>query len=382
MYEINQTHLIVDLFDIQANAQSLKVFANGKLIAVVKADAYGLGVIPVAKALAPVVDMFAVATVEEAIELRQADISEPILILYSPLPEYTEQILTHDLTPAIDNWDLAFELNRCYDKKEISEKNKPNGKVRIHVDVNTGMNRSGVCYTEAREFIQRLRTLPNIEVEGIFTHFANAEAEDKSFAHIQLSRFYPLLTYNLLPDNPRIPIIQRIPIIHTANSAAVLEIPESRFNALRPGLSLYGIYPGKKRKLPLCPAITWVAHVHWLGEIAAGEGVSYGLEYTAKRRTRIAGLRVGFGDGYPRALSGIGEVLINGKRRPILGRICMDSMVVKLTKSDNVRVGSQVVLLGKQGEQEITIEEIAEKAGTIPYEILTRIGKRVKRVYP
>ncbi len=370
MYRINQTYLKVDLLDIKENAESLKVYTHGKLIAVVKADAYGHGVIPVAETLASVVDMFAVATVEEAIELRQADISKPILILYSPLPEYTEQILTHDLTPAIDNWDLALELNACYDKKDISDKNTPNGKARIHVDVNTGMNRSGVCYTEAREFIQRLRTLPNIEVEGIFTHFANAEAEDKSFAHIQLNRFYPLLTQN-----------PRIPIIHAANSAAILEIPESRFNALRPGLSLYGIYPGKKRKLPLCPALTWVTHVHWLGEIAAGEGVSYGLEYTAKRRTRIAGLRVGFGDGYPRALSGIGEVLINGKRRPILGRICMDSMVVKLTKSDNVRVGSQVVLLGKQAEQEISIEEIAEKAGTIPYEILTRIGKRVKRVY-
>lgn len=375
MYKINQTHLIVDLLDIQANADSLKVYTNGKLIAVVKSDAYGHGVIPVAETLAPVVDMFAVATVEEAIELREAEISKPILILYSPLPEYAEQILTHDLTPAIDNWDLALELNTCYDKKDISERNTPNSKVRIHVDVNTGMNRSGVCYTEAHEFIQRLRTLPNIEVEGIFTHFANAEAEDKSFAHTQLNRFFPLITQNLLTDYPR------ILMVHAANSAALLEIPESRFNAFRPGLSLYGIYPGKKRTLPLYPALTWVTHVHWLGEIAAGEGVSYGLEYIAKRRTRIAGLRVGFGDGYPRALSGIGEVLINGKRRPILGRICMDSMVVKLEESDYVSIGTEVVLMGKQGEQEISIEEIAEKAGTIPYEILTRIGKRVKRVY-
>lgn len=370
MYKINQTHLIVDLLDIQYNAQSLKIYTNDKLIAVVKADAYGHGVIPVAETLSHVVDMFAVATVEEAIELRQADISKPILILYSPMPEYTEQILNHDLTPAIDNWDLALELNASLDKIDISDNIIPIRKVRVHVDVNTGMNRSGVCYTEAREFIQRLRTLPNIEVEGIFTHFANAEAEDKSFAHDQLNRFHPLLTHN-----------PRIPIVHTANSAATLEIPESRFNALRPGLSLYGIYPGKKRDLPLCPALTWVTHVHWFDEIKAGEGVGYGLEYTAKQRTRIAGLRVGFGDGYPRALSGIGEVLINGKRRPILGRISMDSMVVKVQKSDYVSVGTEVVLLGKQGEEEIRIEELAEKADTIPYEILTRIGKRVQRIY-
>lgn len=370
MYDINQTHLIVDLLDIKENAESLKVFTRGKLIAVVKANAYGHGVIPVAEILTHVVDMFAVATVEEAIELRQADISKPILILYTPMPAYAEDILLHNLTPAIDNWDLANRLNELTEKGDIITTHIPEGKIRVHVDVNTGMNRSGVCYTKAREFIERLRTLPNIEVEGIFTHFATAHEEDKSFAHVQLNRFYPLLTIN-----------PRIPIVHTANSAATLEIPDSRFNALRPGLSLYGIYPGKKRKLPLYPALTWKAHVHWIDEIEAGEGVSYGLEYKATRRIRIAGLRIGFGDGYPRALSGIGEVLIDGKRRPILGRICMDSMVVKLQKSDFVSVGSEVVLLGKQGEEEITIEELAEKANTIPYEILTRIGKRVQRIY-
>ena len=356
--------------DIKENAQSLRVYTRGKLIAVVKADAYGHGVIPVAQTLTPDVDMFAVATVEEAIELRQADIDKPILILLSPLPEYAEEILIHELTPAIDNLDLAIRLNVLSQKGDILDKHTPNGKVRVHVDVNTGMNRSGICHTEAGDFIQRLRTLPNIEVEGIFTHFATAHEEDKSFAHIQLKRFYPLLT-----------IEPKIPIIHTANSAATLEIPESRFNALRPGLSLFGIYPGKKTKLPLYPALTWMTHVYWVDEIEAGEGVSYGLEYKADQRIRIAGLRVGFGDGYPRALSGIGEVLINGKRRPILGRICMDSMVVKLEESDYVTVGSEVVLLGKQGEEEIRIEELAEKANTIPYEILTRIGKRVQRIY-
>ena len=364
MYEINQTHLIVDLLDIKKNAESLKIYTDGKLIAVVKADAYGH------ETLTPVVDMFAVATVEEAIELRQADISKPILILYTPMPEYTEDILLHELTPAIDNWDLAIRLNDMSEKGDILAKHTPDGKIRVHVDVNTGMNRSGVCYTEAREFIERLRSLPNIEVEGIFTHFATAHEEDKRFAHVQLNRFYPLLT-----------IKPRIPIVHTANSAATLEIPDSRFNALRPGLSLYGIYPGEKKVLPLYPALTWKTHVHWIDEIEAGEGVSYGLEYKALHPIRIAGLRVGFGDGYPRALSGIGEVLINGKRRSILGRICMDSMVVKLEESDYVRIGSEVVLLGKQGEEEISIEELAEKANTIPYEILTRIGKRVQRIY-
>ena len=170
-------------------------------------------------------------------------------------------------------------------------------------------------------------------------------------------------------------------LIHAANSAAALAIPEAHFDAVRPGLSLYGIYPSSERPIKLEPALTWKTRIGWVGTISEGEGVSYGLTYKASRETRVAMVQVGYGDGYPRALSGVGEVLIGGARRPIIGRICMDVSVVRLDPMDNVSVGDEVVLIGKQGNAEITVDEIAHRTGTISYEILTQIKTRVTRVF-
>lgn len=365
-----QTHVEVDLGAIYANAEAIKTYTGRQLIAVVKADAYGHGAIPVAKTLHTITDMFAVATVAEGIELREAGIRKPILILFSPLPDLAAEIVHYELTSAIDNWNLAVRLNKVLDEKHLQLQLAGAKKVKVHVDVNTGMNRCGVCWTEAAAFVKKLKTLSNLEVAGIFTHFATANKNDKSFAHLQLNRFSSLLTS-----------VPNVPMRHTANSAATLAIPESHYDAIRPGLSLYGIYPGKEKPIQLEPALTWKTYVGWIGSIGAGEGVSYGLTYKATQKTRIAGLQVGYGDGYPRSLSNIGEVLIGGKRRKIVGRICMDMTVVQLESSDNVHVGSEVVLIGKQGEEEIKIEEVAERADTIPYEILTCIGKRVNRIY-
>ena len=360
-----QTHVEVDLKAIQANAKAIKAHTRGQLIAVVKADAYGHGAIPVTKALHTIADMFAVATVEEAIELREAGTQKPILILFSPLPDFSEEIVTYSLTPAVDNFTLAQRLNKVLDDRKSLQASK----VKVHIDVNTGMNRCGVRYTEAAAFLKKLKTLQHLEIEGVFTHFATADEIDKSFAHIQLKRFTPILTTT-----------PNVLMKHTANSAATLAIPESHFDAVRPGLSLYGIYPANEKPIQLQPALTWKARVSWIDSIEAGEGVSYGLVYKAPSRTRVAGVQVGFGDGYPRPLSGIGEVLIGGKRCPIIGRICMDMMVVQLESSDNVAVGDEVVLIGKQGNEEITIYEVADRANTIPYEILTSINKRVNRI--
>lgn len=365
-----QAHVKVDLKAIQTNAEAIKAHTEKRLIAVVKADAYGHGAIRVAQALHTIADMFAVATVEEGIELRQAGIRNPILILFSPMPDYAEMIVSNELTPAVDNWRLAQSLNAATKKANPRAQPTSTEKVKVHVDVNTGMNRSGVSYTETGEFLQRLKTLPHFEVEGVFTHFAMADEVDKSFAHIQLNRFSSVL--NSIPY---------VSMEHAANSAAVMAVPESYFDAVRPGLSLYGIYPAEEKPIQLQPALTWKARVGWIDFIEPGEGVSYGLTYKAQQRTCIAGIQVGYGDGYPRALSGIGEVLISGMRRAILGRVCMDMMVVGLEPDDNVAVGDEVVLIGKQGKEEITINEIADRAGTISYEILTRIAKRVKRIY-
>ena len=351
-----RTHTEIDLQAIQYNAEAIKGHTGKKLIAVIKADAYGHGAVRVAEVLDATADMFAVATVEEGIALRQADIHKPILVLFSSLPAQVAPIVEYGLTPTIGNWEFAKALNEV-------------GPVKVHVNINTGMNRSGVCYTEAREFLSKLKTLHRLEVEGLFTHFAAADEADKNFVSVQLKRFSSVLVN-----------VDR-KMIHAANSAAALLIPESYFDAVRPGLSLYGIYPATEKPIQLKPALTWKTRVGWIDTISEGEGVSYGLTYKAPQQTRVAMVQVGYGDGYPRALSNSGEVLIGGARRPIIGRVCMDVSMVQLQSEDNVSVGDKVVLIGNQGDAEITVDEVAHRAGTISYEILTQISPRVKRFF-
>lgn len=351
-----RTHTEINLQAIQHNAEAIKGHTGKKLIAVIKADAYGHGAVRVAEVLDATADMFAVATIEEGIALRQADIRKPILVLFSSLPAQVAPIVEYELTPTIGDWEFAKALN------EVAS-------VKVHVNINTGMNRSGVCYTEAMAFLSKLERLPRLEFEGLFTHLATADEADKSFVSVQLKRFSSVLA-NV--DGK---------IIHAANSAAALSVPESYFDAVRPGLSLYGIYPAAEKPIFLKPALTWEARVGWIDTIPEGEGVSYGLTYKAPHQTRVAMVQIGYGDGYPRTLSNSGEVLIDGKRRPIIGRVCMDVSVVQLQPEDNVSVGDEVVLIGSQGDAEITVDEVAHRAGTISYEILTQIGPRVKRTF-
>lgn len=355
-----RTHTEIDLLAIRHNAETIKRYTGKQLIAVVKADAYGHGAVRVAEVLRPVADMFAVATVEEGIELREAGIRKPILILFSCLPAWVGPIVEFNLTPSVSDWEFATALN------EIASDTAP---TKVHVNINTGMNRSGVCRTEAREFLNRLETLPRLAVEGLFTHLATADEADKSFVSVQLKRFSSVLANNSGK------------MVHVANSAATLAVPESHFDAVRPGLSLYGIYPATEKPILLKSALTWKARIGWIGSISEGEGVSYGLTYKTPYHTRVAMVQIGYGDGYPRVLSGTGEVLIGGMRRPIIGRVCMDVSVVQLEPTDKVSIGDEVVLIGKQGDTEIKIDEVAQRAGTIPYEILTQIGTRVKRTF-
>ena len=355
-----RTHTEINLEAIRRNAEAIKAYTGKRLIAVVKADAYGHGVVRVTEALHAVADMFAVATIEEGVALRQTGIREPILVLFSSLREQATEIIEYGLTPTIDDWEFADRLNDV-----------ASGIVNVHVNINTGMNRSGVCWTEAVQFLSRLKTLHQLTVEGVFTHLATADEADKSYVFTQLNRFSSVLEK----------IANSGELIHAANSAAALAIPEAHFDAVRPGLSLYGIYPSSERPIKLEPALTWKTRIGWVGTISEGEGVSYGLTYKASRETRVAMVQVGYGDGYPRALSGVGEVLIGGARRPIIGRICMDVSVVRLEPTDNVSVGDEVVLIGKQGNAEITVDEIAHRTGTISYEILTQIRTRVTRVF-
>lgn len=355
-----RTYTEINLGAIRRNAEAIKAYAGKRLIAVVKADAYGHGVIPVTEALRSVADMFAVATIEEGVELRQTGIREPMLVLFSSLPEQAGQIVEYELTPMIGNWEFANRLN------EIASST-----IHVHININTGMNRSGVRWTEAVQFLNRRKTLDRLEVAGFFTHLATADEADKSYVSLQLERFSSVL--EKISDGSE--------LIHAANSAATLAVPESHFDAVRPGLSLYGIYPASEKPIALAPALTWKTRIGWIGSISEAEGVSYGLTYKASHQTRVAMVQVGYGDGYPRALSNVGEVLIGGVRRSIIGRICMDVSVVRLEPTDNVSIGDEVVLIGKQGDAEITVDELAHYTGTISYEILTQIGKRVKRIF-
>lgn len=369
-----QSHVEIDLLKIQDNAKSIKEYCNRKLIAVVKADAYGHGAIQVADVLHNIADMFAVATVEEGIELRQAGIRNPILVLFNTLPDTVDEIISYELTPTIDSWNLATRLNEAVLGRNSLLQFVPIEKANIHLDINTGMNRSGIPHIEVKDFIDRLQTLNRIELEGITTHLATADEDDQTFVDLQLQRFISSIEDVKKSDSG-------IPFFHAANSAATISIPDAHFDAVRPGLALYGIYPSNSYYVDLQPALCWKTHVNWVNTIDSGEGISYGLTYKATQPTRIAGIQVGYGDGFPRSLSNNGEVLIGGKRQPILGRICMDITVVGLETTDNIEIGDEVILIGKQGDEEITVDEIAGKAETISYEILTQIGKRVKRIY-
>ena len=370
---ITTTWAEVDLSAIVSNAKAIKAHTqSSSLIAVIKADAYGHGVIPVAEALRKEAMMYAVATMAEAIELRTADIRKPVLVLFNALPVQAETIIEYELTASVYEPTLCKALSRAAQAKGTS--------VKVHLDVDTGLNRGGIWYTEAADFLKWLTSLEGIEIEGIFTHFATADEVDKSHVDLQLERFRSVLSVlskiNLRPS-----------IVHAANSAAALTLPETHFDAVRVGLSLYGVYPSLEVRrvspVSLQPALSWKARIICLRQSMQGEGVSYGRTYIVNGPTWLATLPVGHADGYPRALSNRGEALIGETRCQQIGLVCMDGTVFRIDapKEDPpLRIGDEAVLIGEQGDLEISVDQVAEKAGTISYEILTGIGKRIPRI--
>ena len=370
------TWVEVDLSAIRANARAIKAYTQGGLlIAVIKADAYGHGAIPVAGVLQEEATMYAVATVAEAVELRTAGIRKPVLVLFNALPVHAETIIDYQLTPSVYEPGLCNALSRAAQAKGTA--------VSVHLDVDTGMNRGGIWYTEAVDFLKWLTSLEGVVVEGIFTHFATADQPDKSHLYLQLERFKSVLSalskLNLRP-----------PIVHAANSAAALTLSDAHFDAVRVGLGLYGVYPSPEIRrtslVSLQPALSWKAHVICLRRSMPGEGVSYGRTYTVHEPTWLATLPVGYADGYSRALSNRGEALIGGASCQQVGSVCMDGTVFRITLQAGdadlpLRIGDEAVLIGRQGALEITVDQVAEQAETISYEILTGIGKRIPRIY-
>ena len=342
-----------------------------KLLGVVKANAYGHGAVPVASYLENQVDYFATATIEEAVELRENGISAPILILGYVSPSQYGDLVEYDITQTIDSYAQALAL-----EKEAARQNR---KAKAHLAVDTGMTRIGFQVTEHdADVAAKIADLPHIELEGRFTHFSCADQDDKTYCSMQME-IYDKMTALLAERGVT------IPLRHICNSAGIMEFDDHRFEMVRSGIITYGIYPSeevKKERLDLIPALSWKSHVIHVKEVGPGIGVSYGATYvTEKPMTRIATVSAGYADGYPRALSNQGCVLIHGKKAPIIGRICMDQMMVDVTDIPDVQVEDVVTLVGTDGDETITIEEIANPAARFDYEMLCDISSRVTRVY-
>lgn len=359
----------VDLAALRWNFQQVRerIGPGVKVLAVVKANAYGHGALGVAKALADAgSESFGVATLEEGIELRAGGIEAPILVLAGVYLEQLGELVECRLTPAICEAETLKQLEREARRRGLT--------LNFHLKVDTGMGRIGLRAEDVDSWLSELGRLQALRLEGLFSHFSRAESVEGSYTQEQLQAFQRVL--------------QRLrsagydpPLIHLANSAAVIALPSAHFTMVRPGLMLYGAYPSPEMasQVTLRPVLTWKTRVLQLKKVPKGSSISYGQTFVTQRESLIATLPVGYADGYHRLLSNRGEVLIRRRRAPIVGRICMDLTMVDVTDVSGVTQGDEVVLLGAQGEATIAADEMAGWAETISYEIFTSIGPRVPR---
>lgn len=363
--EINLAHI-----EHNINAIREKV-GSAEIIGVVKADGYGHGAIEVSKVLLENgVSTLAVATLSEAIALRNAGFECPIIMLGLTPWVYIQEIIRYDLTPVMASYmDTRLLSTLAVEAKKTIE---------ILVAVETGMGRIGFMPgKESVTEIKGISQLPNIKIKGIFSHFSTADEADKSYSHWQISVFEQF--YQDLEEAG-----VSIGYKTHANSAAIMELPEAYYDAVRPGIILYGCYPSgqvDQNQIHLKPAMSLKANIVFLKRVPAGYSISYGRHFITKRDSLIATLPLGYADGYPRALSGKGRVLVNGEYAPIVGNVCMDQCMIDVTDIPGVRKYDEVVLIGSQGDKTILADEIAEMTGTINYEIVSRISQRVPRVY-
>ena len=365
----------VDLDAIWENMVHMKenIAENTKILAVIKTDGYGHGGVPIAKMLEQLDFMFgyAAATYEEAHVLREAGVKKPILILGYTFPYCYEELIREEIRPAVYRRDTVEEL--------VAAAANVGQKAKVHIKVDTGMGRIGITPDEeGLEFVRFLMGHPELEVEGIFTHFAKSDEEDKTSAYHQLALFQNFI------DRIQTELGLTIPVKHCSNSAAILEMPQANMDMVRAGITTYGLYPSEevsKDIVPLRAAMSLYSHIVYCKTIHAGQSVSYGGLFTAQKDTRVATIPVGYGDGYPRSLSGKGYVLIRGKKAPILGRVCMDQFMVDISEIPGVMEGDKVTLLGVDGTERITAEELGELSGRFNYEFVCDLGKRIPRVY-
>jgi alanine racemase len=321
----------------------------------------------VAPYLAPQADYVGVAVLEEGIFLRQLGITAPILVMGGIWGDQVPQYLEHDLTLTASSVERLEQIEAAASRMGVT--------ARVHLKIDTGMERIGIHYYSATSLQEAALACKRVEVEGIFSHFANADAPDLAHARLQLERFAEVASFYERRSLP-------MPIRHMANSAAILQLPESRLDMVRPGILLYGVYPeaGVRRMVRVRPALAWKSRVVYFKVVRAGDPVSYGSTWQSDHPVRIITVPVGYGDGYFRSMSNKAQVIVRGRKYPQVGRVCMDQIMVNI-ESDSAFNGDEVVLIGECDGQEITAQDLAEWAGTIPYEILTNINTRVPRIY-
>ena len=370
----SRIYAAVNLDAVLYNLENMKknISENTKIIAVLKADGYGHGAVPIAREIQslPYIWGIAVATVEEGMELRNAGIQKPILILGYTYEEDYDTIVREDFRPAVFKKSMAQKLSQAAVKA-----GKP---VNIHIKIDTGMTRIG--YRDPQRDVPEIleiSRLPGIRIEGLFTHFARADETDPAPAYRQLEKYGEFLKKLEAAG-------LSIPLKHCSNSAGIIRIPEANLDAVRAGVILYGMYPSdevEKEPVPLKPAMEIKSHIAYIKTVEPDAQVSYGGTYTTQRPTRIATIPVGYADGYARGLSNRGSVLIHGRRAPILGRVCMDQFMVDVTEIPEAKELDEATLLGKDGEDCITMEELGDLSGRFNYEFACCISKRVPRIY-
>jgi alanine racemase len=367
---VRPTLVEVDLRILRENFLAIKKSVSpARIMPILKANAYGHGLVRIARLMQDIgAEIIGVAVLEEGILLRESGITMPILVLGGILGNQVPHFLKHELTITASSIDKVKQIDKSAAEMGCTAK--------VHLKIDTGMERIGVHYYSADRFLEISHEAENVSVEGIYTHFANAESRDLTYTRLQLSRFQRVLEFFEKRG------VTRPPMVHCANSAAILRLPESFFNTVRPGLLLYGVYPERHidRSVEVRPAMSWKSRVVYFKVIKPGHPVGYGSTWQSDRPVRAVTVPVGYGDGYFRSMSHGAHVIIRGKRYPVIGTISMDQIVVNI-EWDSAYNEDPVVLLGEMNGERITCEDLAEWAGTIPYEILTNINTRVPRVY-
>lgn len=373
-YPDSRVYAKIDLSAFRHNLEEVHrlVQPSSDIIAVIKTDAYGHGAVETAHAVenCDYLFGFAVATVQEAVQLRQSGITKPVLVLGYVFPEHYDVLAEYEIRPAVFTFEMAQQLSQAAGRagKELP----------VHIKIDTGMSRIGlnVC-EESAKIIAQTASLPHIVIEGIFTHFARADETDKTSARKQLAQFQEMIR---LTEAHGV----KIPYRHCSNSAGIIDLPQANMDLVRAGIILYGLWPSAqvhKERIDLWPVLELKSHVAYVKQLAAGRSVSYGGTYTAPDQRIVATIPVGYGDGYPRCLSNKGYVLIHGCPAPVIGRVCMDQFMADVTDILDVKTGDEVTLVGKDGDRQLTLEELGELSGRFHYEFACTLGKRIPRVF-